>query len=1189
MKNAKYWFLLLPLFFVLVCVGAFAQANSTVTGIVTDQSGAVVPEAQIVLTDTATGAARNVISSETGLYVIPNLNAGSYDMKVTARGFQTFEQKGIVVNVSATFRVDPKLTVGAEATTITVTANALTPQVDSNVVSTLINEEQITDLATNGRNIVSLATLGLGVSGNLPDMNMPTSVGSAFNISFNGLNQGHNIWLIDNAEAYDRGSGGKSSMMPSQDALSEFQVLASNYPPDYGISSGGTVSMALKSGTNAFHGELWEFIRNDAFQAHNYFDNDQGQQKNKPELRLNIFGGNLGGPFFIPKVYNEQKKKTFFFYNQEWRRIIQGSSPAGIHAVPAADFITSAQDFNYVLPAYAASGQSQVFIPYTDNTAYNAKLVAAGLTPPTKNPDGSINYVPFPNNRIPGALIDPAALSYNSVGAIPKANVSGDLISVSSKQPTNVHEEIARVDHNFNDKWQMFAHYIHDGVSQTYATSMWSGDSYPTVGSSFTNPSDMGTIKLTGSIKPSLLLEASLNYNGNQINIQPSGPAWQKPSDYPGQSFFPPEKNAKDRLPTVNLSSWGTAFDPWSQPWHNAAQDINEVGGISILQARHSLKFGGGYNRYTKNQQLFGNTNGNFTFNDGWTKASGETPGHPNGTLTGDSYLDFLMGLSTGYNQMETQDIRHYVNQTVSFYGQDNWHVNNRLSIQYGIRFDALPHAWERNNRVASFDPRQYQLAAVPILDPNTGAFCTHVTAACAQVSPGLMKVEGNTYYLNGVTIAGQNGTPRGLTKNDYNTWMPRVGFSYDLFGNGKTVVRSGFGTFFERIQGNDIYNVATAAPFTNTPGVSNTLLNNPYYSWQNGSQLSHDALPVVPQGPTTIAQSYKAPGVAQYSFGIQHEIVPSLVAVGQYVGNIAWHQLVQFPINPFPLSTSMATREAAAAGQLNSAQTAMARTFPGFSGMNQESTIATGSYNSLQVGLRQVARHGLSFEADYTYGHEIDSQFGSSDLAGASTNPFSLKYDRGSGSLDRRHILNANYIYRLPFFSSSQGVTKTMLGGWTLSGTFVTQSGLPWAGANSAPDYGGADTVGLGGNYTIRPNQVKSVSYPKKHVGNFYQYVSGDAFAAPTASWLGGPNLGFGNSGRDSVKGPSNTNFATSLYKQFAITERMNFEFRAESYNTFNHTQFTNFRNNWSGSDFGHASSARDPRTFQFGGKFNF
>ena len=1189
MRQAHYRFLLLlPLFLLVTCIGLFGQANSTLTGIVTDQTGAAVSGAEITLVDPGTGSIKTTESGATGLFQLSGLNAATFDLKVAAKGFQTFTQTGVVVNVSATVRVDAKLNVGSESTTVTVQADALTVQSDSNVVSTLISEQQITDLATNGRNVVALAALGLGVSGNLPDMNMPTSVGSSFAISFNGLNQGHNIWLIDGAEAYDRGSGGKSSMMPSQDSLSEFQVLASNYPPDYGISSGGTVSMAVKSGTKAYHGELWEFVRNDAFQAHNYFDNDQGQLKAKPELRLNIFGGNLGGPLFIPKVFNQDKKKTFFFYNQEWRKIVQGSSPSGIHAVPGADFITTAQDFNYVLPGYAASGQNQVFIPYSDNAAYNAKLIAAGLTPPTKNANGSINYVAFPNNRIPASLLDPAALAYNSVGAIPKANVSGDLISVSSKQPTNVHEEIVRVDHTFNDKWQMFAHYIHDGVNQTYATSMWSGDSYPTVGSSFSNPSNSGTIKLTGSIKPTVLVEAAVNYNGNTIGIMPSGTSWKKPSGYAGKSFFDPSLNHMNRLPSVNLSSWGTQFDPWSQPWNNAAQDINEVFGLSITRGNHALKFGGGYNRYTKSQALFGNTNGFFTFNDGWTAASGSTPGHPNGTLTGDSYLDFMLGLSTGYNQMENQDTRHYVNQTVSAYAQDNWHLSNRLSIQYGVRYDALPHAWERNNRVSSFDPAQYQTGAQPILDPGTGAFCTHVTASCTQVSPGLRSFGGNTFYLNGVTVAGQGGTPRGLTNNDFATYQPRVGFSLDMFGDGKTVLRSGFGTFFERIQGNDIYNVATSAPFANSPSVSNTTLSNPYYSWQNGSVLSSVELPVVPQGPTTIAKRYKAPGVAQYSIGVQHELAPALILVTQYVGNIAWHQLVQLPINSFPLSTLMATRQKAAAGQLNSAESTMARAYPGFGNIVQESTIATGSFSSLQAGLRQQDRHGLSFEVDYTYGHEIDSQYASSDLGGNSTNPFNLKYDKGSGNLDRRHIINANYVYKLPFFRSSGGVTKSILGGWTVSGTIVSQSGLPWAG-NNAPGYGGADTVGLGGNYTIRPNVVKKVSYPKKRNGSVYQYVSGDAFAAPTPGWLGGSDLGFGNAGRDAVVGPRNTNFGTNLYKSFAVTERAHFEFRAESFNTFNHTQFNNIRTNWSGKDFGQASSARDPRTFEFGGKLIF
>jgi hypothetical protein len=423
--SRRNWsFLLLPLMFMLVCTGSFGQANSNITGIISDQSGAVIAGANIVLTDSATGVTKSTTSGETGLYEIAGLNSGTYNLSVTAKGFQTFLQNGIVVNISATFRVDPKMTVGAESTTVTVQADALTVQSDSNVVSTLISEQQITELATNGRNIVALATLGLGVSGNLPDSNTPTSVGSSFTISFNGLNQAHNIWLIDGGEAYDRGSGGKSSMMPSQDSLGEFQVMASNYPPDYGISSGGTISMSIKRGAQAFHGTLWEFARNDAIQAHNYFDKPNAT---KPELRLNIFGGNLGGPLYIPGVYNTNKQRTFFFYNEEWRKIVQGSAPAGIHTIPASNYITSAQDFTYVAPAFNSGHQIVVPNP-APGTALAAAIAANGLVPGQ----------PFPGNVVRANLLDPVSLQFMATGAIPKANVSGDLLSMSSKQPTNV-------------------------------------------------------------------------------------------------------------------------------------------------------------------------------------------------------------------------------------------------------------------------------------------------------------------------------------------------------------------------------------------------------------------------------------------------------------------------------------------------------------------------------------------------------------------------------------------------------------------------------------------------------------------------------------------------------------------------------------------------------------------------------
>jgi hypothetical protein len=1171
-NNANYRLALLPLFLMLACVGVFAQANSNITGIVTDQTGAVISDATITLIDPDTGAEKTTITSATGLYEIAGLNPSDYTMKVTARGFQTFEQKGIVVNVSATVRVDIKLVIGAESQTITVAANALGVQSDSNVVSTLINEQQITELATNGRNIVALAALGLGVSANLPDMNMPTSVGSQFQISFNGLNQNHNVWLIDGGEAYDRGSGGKSSLMPSQDALGEFQVLASNYPPDYGISSGGTVSMALKSGSQKFHGELWEFGRNDALQAHNYFDDNNGQQSNKPKLRMNIFGFNGGGPVFIPHVYNEEKKKTFFFYNQEWRRIIQGSSPNPQNAIPKADLPSAGQDLSYSLPHFKPAAQTQIYVPVVGDAVFNAKLAAAGLTAGQ----------PFPSNKIPAALLDPNGVLFANAGAVPVANTSSDQYSQSVPAPTFVREELFRIDHHINDKWQLMGHYIHDAVSQDYAVAMWGNNSYPTVGNTFVNPSYSAVVKLTGALTPNVLLEAAFNYNGNKIKIDNTG-IYKQPSGWNAGTYFAGQ-NANNRLPVVQLNSWNTWYDASSWPWKNAAEDYAEVFGLSVTHGEHAMKFGGGYNRYTKNQQLFGRSQGQYQFGD-----SVDANGVPTGGLTGDSYVNMLLGFATNYQQMQNQDIRHYVNQTTSLFAQDNWHVNPRLSIQFGLRFDALPHAWERNNRISNFDPTKYQGALAPTI---------HSDGSLDSNGPGFRTVEGNRFYMNGVTIAGDGGTPRGLVKNDFQTYQPRLGFSFDLLGTGKTVLRGGFGTFFERMQGNDIYNVAPSLPFSNTPAATNVEFSNPSKNWVTGGTAS---TPTFPQGMTTLATYYPAPAVAQYSLGIQHELQPSLIWVTQYVGNLAWHQNIMVPINNYGLNTSLDDRWHAAqqgnyaqahagAPPLSAGYTEGLANYPGFANITVQTNPATSSYNGFQTGLRQQSKFGLSFEVDYTYAHQIDTQIQSVDLVRVS-NPWDLKYDKGSGALDRRHMLNVNYVYKLPFFERSSRMLHSALGGWTIAGTAVVETGLPWfGGANAGPGGGYPDTVGLGGTYTIRPDANGRPVYPKKKNANGnYQWVSNSVFSAPTPVWLGGANLGFGNAGRDIVVGPGRTNFTTSLYKTFDLGEHASFEFRAESFNTFNHTQFNSMQNRAANSNFGEVTGAFDPRTFELGGKLVF
>jgi hypothetical protein len=1168
--------LLLPLVLLVACIIGHAQQNSVISGTVSDQGGAVIPGAHITLTQTSTGYTTATDSNDSGNFTFPALNVGTYDLTVTAKGFQTKVQKGLAVNVSQSVHSDVSMTVGNVTETVTVTADQLTVQTDSNVVSTLVSADQISELATENRNFSALVALGLGVSSTLPDSNTPTSVGSSANISVNGLRQSHNIWLIDGGEADDRGGAGGMDIMPSQDAIAQIETLASNYPPDYGISSGATISLALKSGTRNFHGTLFEFNRNTVFNANSVLNKQSSTVTPRSKLNYNIFGFNIGGPLFIPGVYNTNRQKTFFFWNEEWRRLIQGSGASKTNTLPTADFPTAGQALTYVSPAFASTPIVPT-VPSVGDPGLNAKLLADGLTPGQ----------PFPNNKIPANLFDANALLYLNTGIVPKSNTAGDQFIGQASLPINVRDDVVRIDHRFNDKWQILVHYMHDSVTQANPAPMlgWSTGTWPTITSTLSNPSNSAAVKVTGEITPSLLVEASMNYDGNIIDIVNS-PLGNLPSGFAVNKYF---ANGSKSVPGMQWNGvYGTQENPGSAPWHNAAEDYSPKLDVSYTAGKHQMKFGLSYNRYTKNQKLSLNAEGNFQF----------------GTQTGDPFMDMLLGLASNYSESQQAPIRHYVNQTPSAYAMDTWHITPRLSLQLGLRYDALPHAWERANQVSDFNPNNYLSSQAPIWQSDHTMLST---------GPGFQTVNGALFYLNGVTLAGVNGTPVGLVNNDYKTLQPRVGFSEDLFGNGKTVLRGGFGTFYERMQGNDIYNAATAAPFANTPQATSVYLSNPKQSWTTGSSAP---TPFFAQGSTSIAQIYRAPAVAQFSLGVQHQLAPSVILIVQYVGNIAWHQNINRNINNYSLNTPLLVGNNPAfqvngpgtnpndyllysranAGDPNNHSGTnptidpilhpkgntipipdQLRVFNGFGGITQQENTTNGNYNGFQTGIRAQNRWGLSGEIDYTYSHEIDVT--STDLSGVD-NPFNIKYNKGSGGFDRRQILSANYIYKLPFFIRS-GFTHTALGGWEIAGTAIFETGIPVTPRFTA-NY---DPIGLGGGYTNRPNVVGKV----KKVGNAKQWFDTSVFSLPTPAWAGGPNQGFGNAGKDAIAGPGRVNFTTSLYKSFAVTEAARFEFRAESFNTFNHTQFNGVNNTYKNANFGQVNSYYDPRALELGGKFIF
>jgi hypothetical protein len=1118
--------------------GISAQENATITGTVTDPSGAVVPNVTISLTNPATGQVRNASSNTSGIYTFSNVGIGNFTLSAAGTGFQTFTRTGIVVNVAQSLKEDITLAVGSQGQTVTVRADALQVQSETSELSTLISGEQVSQLATNGRNVTALAALGMGVSNTLPSFGGVNALTSANGISFNGTRVSHNIYMLDGGELNDRGCGGCFSSLPSIDALAEFQTLDSNYGPDYGIGSGGTILMVLKSGTHNFHGGAYYFNRNEDYDANNYFTKLAGQPR--PIFRLNEPGFNIGGPVWIPHVYNNARNRTFFFVNEEWRRLIQGSSPSTVNTIAANNFPVAGQAFTYNVPSNGT-------VPVVPVTSDPAKLAIYGQ-------NGLTSGQPFPNNTIPAALIDPNAVLEMNAGTFPKPNLGTSQFISSIPAHTNVREDVVRIDHTINSKLQLMGHYLHDSVDTAFYPPLWSDGTYPNVGTAMSNPSWSSTIKLTQTISPSLLNETAVLYSGNKITLAPvAGPggSFVQPSGWSATSFFPAANNQLNRLPEIDLGApYGTNWTSSYFPWKNAYYGYQVRDDLSWNHDKHQFKFGFSYLRAPKNQQLQANTQGTAQFN-----SSG---------FSGDSYINFLLGDVATFTQLNYLAGKHWVNNNYGFYVNDNWHVLPGLTLNLGLRFDGLPHSFERYDQFANFVPADYDTSAPYPLNSD------------GTLNPAfLTSSNGGLFYLNGMKEAGVGGFPRGVVKNSYKTWQPRVGFAYDLSGNGKTVLRGGFGMFFERVQGNDVYNAALNPPFAYQPSATNVYFSNPNTSALTGTTTSQ----TFPSTLTNLQYNYQPPGTAMFSLGIQHQLAQSVVAVVQYVGSTGWHQSDDRAINTLPLTDAANPanpydlREGVATGKLNAN---LYRQYPGFSGIQQEENTTNASYNSVQVGLRMENRHNLTVQLAYTYSHEIDQV--TYDLNSVS-NPFNTAYDRGSGALDRRHIFNANYIYSLPFFAhSSNTLERTTLGGWQISGITVAQTGTP-----QPLNYNGVDTLGLGGGTSNRPNKIAPVSYPHTRL----KWFSTSSFADPVAPWNGG--TGFGSAGKDAVVLPGLFNSNLSLFKTFPLGEGPTLELRFESFNTFNHTEFQNIDNGTTDGNFGQVTSAYDPRTLQLGAKIKF
>ncbi len=1149
--------LLLTTLVLIFSMQALAQ-EATMVGTVTDPSGAAVANATITVTNLDTGLSRTLTTSGDGQYVAPDLHIGRYTVRAAAAGFKTTEQQNLTLQVGDRARVDLKLTVGSAQEQVTVEAAAIAVQADTGEISSVITGQQLSQLATNGRSMYSLISLTPGASSGQGDFQIPTPVGGDANVSFNGMRQSHNLYLLDGSESSDRGGAGGSDVMPSLDAIAEFRQMTSNYSAEYGLSSAATMTAVIKGGTKQFHASGWEFLRNDALDARNYFN--PAPQK-VAELRFHTFGFNVGGPV----DFWAKEHKTFFFYNMEWRRLIQGQTLN--QTVPSTDWYTGQLPASIPISVPSATNVSPAYL-FRNCPGGLAYGVANGITP------GS----PFPGNAIPACMIDPNATALLGKGIFPADNgVNSDGKPVflgGNNVPTNVKEEIVRIDHQFSSKFSVFGHYLAEQIAQNFGTSMWSGDNVPTASNTFGNPSYSAVIHTTYVISPTLLNEVAFNYNGNRISILPTG-VLGIPSGFNSARIFTGPNN-DDRIPEIHLAGYNnTDFTNASWPWRNKADDYQIRDDISWTKGAHQIKMGGSWAIYKKVQDLFGNTQGSFTFNN---------------NFTGNDFADFLLGSASGYNELAVQDKGYWNNVSWAAYVQDNWRVNNRLTLNLGIRWDGVPHTYEANNRMGNFYPNLYNPADAPIFADAAGN-------NIAPNSPGLGTspnpiLAGTQFYLNGIGIPGKTpGVPKGLVDNHWAAFGPRVGFAYDLTGSGKTIVRGGFGTMYERIQGNDMYNAGPNVPFSTNINFSNVELGNP------GTQLSDEQPLVAPITVATLTGLDKVnnhlPVSYQYSFGVQRALSSRTVLALQYVGNQNRHQNAYLETNLPDLTTQIPALFAN-----NNADYNKRVQYPGFHSIRQTWNQQKSHYNGFQADLHSQIRQDLQIQAAYTLSRAIDPATGNNGVGDLNNydNPYNLNYDSGPSGLDRKHIAFVNFIYDIPLLrNSSNKLLKSTVGGWQVSGIVTLTSGAPihiseGGITNCAqtvnPSTCTPDLIGTGNITSIipnadnRPNVSGSVSYPK----TVKSWFDKSAFSPTVAGTFG--NLPF-----NSIRGPGRQNWNLALFKAFVFSESRGskLEFRAEFFNAFNHTEFNNVSNTFTNGDFGAVTSAHDPREIQLGLKLYF
>jgi hypothetical protein len=1129
------------------------ELSATLSGVVTDSSGAVIPHASISITQNGVnGDVRVVESDGSGNYTATNLTAGTYSVKVVAQGFETYEGKNIVLNVAEKHSLNIPLKAGSVTTTVTVEDNPVQVDTETSGQVGTITGVQIRELEINSRNFTQLVTLQPGVTNTLGDEASSSYTG----LSVNGARGTANNWTVDGADINDSGSNTTATSQPSMEAIQEITLARGNYDAGYGRSGGGQVVVATRSGGSTFHGEGYEYVRTTDFNANDWLNKESQISQGLPNVpgvyHQNVYGFTIGGPVYIPKVYNTERKKTFFFWSEDWHKINTAGSSTTVNP-PTTNEVSGvfAGDITAQYPQAVYNAATNTSTIPTADFSKNAQVYLTHLFQPVANASGVLNFN------------EPSINDYR--------------------------DDIVRIDHYFNDKLHFYARGMNDTSPHTDPEGLWNGPQYPGAATTAYNSPGKNVVgNLTWTISPKIVNELEFGYAQGTINANfVSGAFADNPTYESALTNNWTYKDPYGRMPNVNITNL-TGFGTGSAPYGERNLDRTYFDNLSLSYGKHTLRMGFQIQQLIKTENA---TSGDASFSFG-NGAAGDVP-----------FADFLLGEVFSYGQASRDTVPNLNFYNREAYFQDDWKLNQRLTLNLGVRWSSFPSPMDKNNTLTNFDPLLYNPAVAPAIDPLTGNFVAGQYIAGNLLQPAT--------YGNGLIFPTYNGhcaaaqaigslvqcSPWGkdVNPNSNANFGPRVGFAYNPDGRGLTSIRAGFGLFYDRVlDGMWENNAFTDPPLTQSVTIANASFDAPLSGAAAGPSYGPNAL-VATGNPT-----FKVPSYFDYNLTIEHQLLPTTIVSVAYVGNQARHLVGEINENQPTVASRVAANPNIDVNAL--------RPYAGYAYIQDRNPIFTSNYNSLQISLNHRSHNGLTVGASYTWSKVLTTQ--STDRDGDLAynpsypiqNSYNIRGDYGPASFNQPQNLIFNYVYELPFFKGQSGAEGKFLGGWELSGitTYtsgtsltVTQSTDPFAcptttnasGAtvcdtNPADGYvagQGLRGLDIGAYGVARPNQVAPITMAKKPLNWF-----------STSSYQ--PAAGaFGNVGSGSMLGPDFQKWDIALAKNTSIGERVNFQLRVESFDVFNHPNFWGVGTTLGGASFGQVTSDHEPRLLQMGGKITF